>query len=83
MLAAAQTASFVPVAALAGVLVVVAWNMAEKAEFRRLLSSWRTGAVLLATFALTVLHDLTAGIGAGCALAALLWAADRLKARAA
>jgi len=71
MLLAAPLASYVPVSALAGVLVVVAWNMAERHEFVRLLRSWRTAAVLLATFGLTVLHDLTAGIVAGCALAAL------------
>jgi len=71
MLVAAPLASFVPLAALAGVLVVVSWNMAEKAEFVRLMKNWRTAAVLLATFGLTLLHDLTAGIVAGCALAAV------------
>jgi SulP family sulfate permease len=71
LIVAAPLASYVPLAALAGVLVVVAWNMAERDEFVRLLRSWRTAAVLLATFGLTVLHDLTAGIVAGCALAAL------------
>jgi SulP family sulfate permease len=73
MLVAAPLASFVPLAALAGVLVVVCWNMAEKAEFARLLRDWRTAAVLLATFGLTLGRDLTAGIVAGCLLAALLW----------
>jgi SulP family sulfate permease len=62
MLFAAPLASFVPLAALAGVLVVVSWNMAEKGEFAHLLKNWRTGAVLIATFGLTILHDLTAGI---------------------
>ena len=71
MLVAAPLASYVPLAALAGVLVVVSWNMAEKEEFARLLRDWRTAAVLIATFGLTVLHDLTAGIVAGCVLAAL------------
>jgi sulfate permease, SulP family len=71
MIVAAPLASFVPLSALAGVLVVVSWNMAEKAEFARLLRNWRTAAVLTATFGLTVLHDLTAGIVAGCALAAV------------
>ena len=72
MLVAAPLASFVPLAALAGVLVVVCWNMAEKAEFARLLRDWRTAAVLLATFGLTLVRDLTSGIVAGCVLAALL-----------
>jgi SulP family sulfate permease len=71
ILVAAPLASFVPLAALAGVLVVVSWNMAEKAEFLRLLPNWRTAAVLIATFGLTLVRDLTTGIVAGCALAAL------------
>lgn len=70
MLLAASTASYVPLAALAGVLVVVSWNMAEKAEFARLLRAWPTASVLIATFGLTLLKDLTFGIVAGCALAA-------------
>jgi SulP family sulfate permease len=77
MLVAAPLASFVPLAALAGVLVVVCWNMAEKREFVRLLRDWKTCLVLLATFGLTLLHDLTAGILAGCAVAAVLAAARR------
>jgi len=45
--------------------------MAEKAEFLRLMSYWRESSVLLVTFALTLIVDLTTGILAGCALAAL------------
>jgi SulP family sulfate permease len=71
MLVAAPLASFVPLAALAGVLVVVCWNMAEKEEFLRLMGDWRSAAVLLATFLLTLIESLTAGILAGCLLAAL------------
>jgi SulP family sulfate permease len=71
MVAAAPLASFIPLAALAGVLVVVAWNMAEKKEFLILLRDWRSAVVLIATFALTLLVNLTAGIIAGCLLAAL------------
>ena len=77
MLVAAPLAKFVPLAALAGVLVVVCWNMAEKAEFVRLLRDWRTAAVLLATFGLTLVKDLTFGIVAGCVLAALFAAFHR------
>lgn len=77
MLVAASLASFVPLPALAGVLVVVSWNMAEKGEFTRLLRDWKTALVLLATFGLTLLHDLTAGIVAGCAVAAALALAGR------
>jgi SulP family sulfate permease len=71
MLVAAPLASFVPLSALAAVLVVVCWNMAEKAEFVRLLGDWRTAAVLIATFGLTLVRDLTTGIVAGCLLAAV------------
>ena len=71
ILFAAPLASFVPLAALAGVLVVVCWNMAEKAEFLRLLREWHGATVLLATFVLTLVEDLTTGIIAGCVLAAL------------
>ncbi len=77
MLVAAQLASFVPLAALAGVLVAVAWNMAERGEFVRLLRAWRTAAVLLATFGLTLVKDLTWGIVAGCVLAAVMAALHR------
>lgn len=71
ILVAAPLASFVPLSALAGVLVVVSWSMAEKAEFIRLLRDWRTAAILLATFGLTLIKDLTTGIVAGCMLAAI------------
>ncbi len=71
MMVAGPLARYVPLTALAGVLVVVCWNMAEKAEFVRLLRDWRAGLVLLATFGLTLVKDLTFGIIAGCLLAAL------------
>jgi len=70
MLTAAPLASFIPLSALAGVLVVVSWNMAEKREFAVLLRDWRTALVLIATFGLTIVKDLTFGIVAGCLLAA-------------
>jgi SulP family sulfate permease len=72
MIVAAPLAGFVPLAALAGVLVVVCWDMAEKKEFRRLLGNWPDAAVLTVTFALTLVESLTVGIVAGCVLAALL-----------
>lgn len=74
MLLAAPLFAYVPLAALAGVLVVVAWNMAEKYEFLSLLRSSRGDAVvLLATFLLTVFRDLTEGIVVGFALGAVLF----------
>ena len=72
MMVAAPLASYVPLCALAAVLVVVCWNMAERAEFARLLTTWHTAVVLMATFAFTVLVDLTAGIVSGCIAAAIL-----------
>jgi SulP family sulfate permease len=63
MLIAAPLASYIPLAALASVLVVVAWNMAEKQEFATLIRSSRGDAtVLLATFLLTIFRDLTESI---------------------
>jgi SulP family sulfate permease len=74
MLIAAPLASYIPLAALATVLVVVAWNMAEKQEFATLIRSSRGDAtVLLATFLLTIFRDLTEGILVGFALGAVLF----------
>ena len=74
MLLAAPLAGYIPLAALAGVLAIVAWNMAEKHEFATLLRSSRGDAVvLLATFLLTVFRDLTEGIVVGFALGAVLF----------
>ncbi|NPU11288.1 STAS domain-containing protein [Bradyrhizobium sp. 83002] len=74
MLIAAPLASYIPLSALAAVLVVVAWNMAEKHEFATLVrSSWGDATVLLATFGLTIFRDLTEGILVGFALGAVLF----------
>ncbi|MBN8984375.1 MAG: SulP family inorganic anion transporter, partial [Rhizobiales bacterium] len=74
MLIAAPLASYIPLSALAAVLVIVAWGMAEKQEFWTLLrSSWGDATVLLATFLLTVFRDLTEGILVGFALGAVLF----------
>lgn len=74
MLVAAPLAGFIPLAALAGVLAVVAWNMAEKEEIWHLARHSRADAVvLLATFGLVVFRDLTEGIVVGFALAGLVF----------
>ncbi|GAA0314122.1 SulP family inorganic anion transporter [Sphingomonas oligophenolica] len=74
MLIAAPLASLIPLASLAAVLVVVAWNMAEKHEFAILLRASRGDAVvLLATFLLVVFRDLTEGILVGFGIGALLF----------
>ena len=70
----APLASYIPLAALAGILAIVSWNMAEKHEFGVLLRASRGDAiVLLATFLLVVFRDLTEGILVGFGLGALLF----------
>jgi SulP family sulfate permease len=74
MVAAAPLASYIPLSALAAVLAVVCWNMAEKHEFATLLRASRgDAAVLLVTFLLVVFRDLTQGILVGFGLGALLF----------
>jgi SulP family sulfate permease len=74
MLLAAPLASYIPLAALAAVLLVVAWTMAEKHEFATLLRASRGDAVvLLSTFLLVVFRDLTEGILAGFGIGTLLF----------
>src|SRR5882757_4099219 len=74
MLIAAPLASYIPLAALAAVLVIVAWHMAEKHEFATLIRSSRGDAtVLLATFLLTIFRGLTEGILVGFALGAVMF----------
>ena len=74
MIIAAPLAGYIPLAALAAILGIVAWNMAEKAEFGRLLTASRgDAAVLLVTFGLTVFRDLSEGIMAGVALGSLIF----------
>jgi SulP family sulfate permease len=74
LLVAAPLASAIPLAALAGILLVVAWNMAEKHAIVTLLrSSWGDAIVLLATLLLTIFRDLTEGILVGFALGTVLF----------
>jgi len=74
MAIAAPLIAFIPMAALAGVLAVVAWNMFEKHAFARLIRSSRgDAAVLLTTFGLTAFRDLTEAIFVGFALGAALF----------
>ncbi|MDD6253961.1 MAG: SulP family inorganic anion transporter [Bacteroidales bacterium] len=67
-------ARFIPMACLAGVLVVVSYNMSGWRTFRALLSNPKSDvAVLLITFVLTVVFDLTVAIGVGLILACVLF----------
>ncbi|QUT07570.1 sulfate permease [Sphingobium phenoxybenzoativorans] len=68
--------AFVPMAALAAILFMVAWGMSEYERFLALLRMPGSDrAVLLLTFGLTVLVDLTVAIGVGVTLASLLFMA--------
>jgi len=74
MLLFAPYASMIPLSVLAAILIVVAYNMAEIDHFRSLLRAPRSDvAVLLTTFGLTVLADLTVAVGVGMVLASLLF----------
>ena len=74
LLFAAPLVSYVPMAALAGILMVVSYNMGEWREIPQLLKLTKTDiSVWLVTFALTVFADLTVAVEAGMILAALLF----------
>jgi SulP family sulfate permease len=74
VLFATDLMAYVPMATLAAILFMVAWGMSEYQRFLRLLRmSNDDRAVLLLTFGLTVLVDLTVAIGVGITLAALLF----------
>ncbi len=74
LLIAAPLASYIPLAALAGVLAFVAYNMLEKHAFVALMRSSRGDmVVLMATFLLVVFRDLTEGIIVGFVLGAFLF----------
>lgn len=64
----------IPMACLAGVLVIVAYNMSEWRTFKSLLKGQKSDvAVLIATFLLTVIFDLTIAIELGLVLAVVLF----------
>ncbi len=71
---ASRLVAFVPMAVLAGILMVVSYNMGEWREIPQLLKLTKTDiSVWLVTFALTVFADLTVAVEAGMILAALLF----------
>ncbi|MBK5925801.1 SulP family inorganic anion transporter [Rhodobaculum claviforme] len=74
MVLAAPLAGYIPLAGLAGVLAVVAWNMIERPAIAILLRSGRGEATVLAvTFLLTIFRDLTEAIVVGFALGSVLF----------
>jgi sulfate permease, SulP family len=71
---AAPLARHIPLAVLAAILLVVAYNMGDWGEIPELLRLSKTDVtVWIATFGLTVFADLTTAVGVGMALAALLF----------
>lgn len=69
-----QWAALIPMATLSGILIVVAWNMSEAHLFVRLLRGPQGDVlVLISTFVLTIVVDLTVAIQVGVVMAALLF----------
>lgn len=75
ILVAAPLVAYVPMAALAALLLLVAWNMSDVRHFVHILrvAPKSDVAVLLSCFALTVVFDMVIAIGVGVVLAALLF----------
>jgi len=80
MLFVGKWASLIPMATLAGILVVVAYNMSEWESYVSVFKGPRSDvAVLLTTFLLTVLVDLTVAIEIGMVLAVFLFMREMIK----
>ncbi len=74
MMVASGVMKFVPMAALAAILFIVAWGMSEIRHFIHIYKLSRTDrTVMILTFLLTVLVDLTVAIGVGVTLACLIF----------
>jgi sulfate permease, SulP family len=74
VLVAAPLAKHIPLAVLAGVLLFVAWNMGEWREFARLKQfSMHYRLMMLSTFFVTVIFDLTVAVELGLVLAVVLF----------
>ena len=74
MLLFAKWAKLIPMPALAAILIIVAWNMSEIKVFQELLKSPRSDViVLLTTFGLTVVFDLSLAIEIGMLLSVILF----------
>ena len=74
MVIAAPLAIHIPLAALAAILIYIAWNMFDAQEFKRLKQFNLTyRSVLLGTFFLTVIFDLTVAVEVGLVLACIFF----------
>lgn len=81
MMLASDVMKYVPMAALAAILFIVAWGMSEMHRFAHIFKMGGSDRVVLVlTFLLTVIVDLTVAIGVGVALASLLFMAQMSKA---
>ena len=74
MLMAAPLASHIPMACLAGILIYISWNMFDGAEFKRW-KQWNITYqfILLGTFFLTIIFDLTVAVQVGLVLACIFF----------
>jgi SulP family sulfate permease len=74
MAVAAPLAAHIPLASLAAVLTIVAWNMIEREQIAALFKNDRAEALVFGvTFLLTIFEDLVVGIGVGVTLGSLLF----------
>jgi SulP family sulfate permease len=74
LIVAAPLASYIPLAVLAAILMVVSYNMGDWGEIPELLRLTKTDVLVwIVTFALTMFADLTAAVGVGMVCAALLF----------
>lgn len=75
LLIAGKLTSFIPIACLSAILMVVAWNMAEADRFIRLFQFSNNGdkSVLICTFLLTIFTDLTIAVEVGIMLSAIIF----------
>lgn len=81
MLFIGKWAALIPMATLAGILVIIAYNMSEWESFRAVLKGPKSDIIiLLSTFFLTVLIDLTVAIEIGMVLSAFLFMRKMIKA---
>jgi SulP family sulfate permease len=70
----APKASYIPLASMAPILMVVAWNMSERKVFAHILKTKSTDSiVLIVTFLLTVFFNLTTAVEVGLVMSAILF----------
>lgn len=73
--------AYIPMASMAALLLMVAWNMSEIKQFKRIIQISRIDdvLVLMVCFLLTVIFDMTVAVGAGIGLAAALFVRKSIK----